>query len=256
MSKLLENKNIVIMGVRNKWSIAWGIAEAASKNGANLIFTYQGEREKESVEKLANKLERVECLECDVTYDVNIKTLFQTIGNKYGEVHGVVHAIAHARTDDLHNGFINTSQDGFAHALNISAYSFVATAKYAKDYMKPGGSLITLSYHGAERVCPGYNVMGVAKAALEASVMYLAADLGAYGIRCNSISAGPVNTVSAKGIKDFGNLLQISEQKSPLKRNVTLEELGGAALFLLSELSNGMTGEIMYVDAGQNIMAV
>jgi enoyl-[acyl-carrier protein] reductase I len=252
MGSLLANKNILIMGVRNKWSIAWGIVKAAQEEGARLILTYQGEREKASVEDLGADL----CLQCDISVDEDINNLFAAVKEKYGVLHGVVHSIAHANTEDLQNDFVYTTRQGFAHALDVSAYSLVAVARGAKDLMTEGGSIITLTYMGSEKVLPGYNVMGVAKAALEASVRYLAADLGPSGIRVNAISAGPVKTLSAKGVKDFGSILETVAVKAPMRKNITQEDLGKSALYLLSDLSNGCTGEVLHVDSGYNIMGI
>ncbi len=250
--KLLENKNILVMGVRNKWSIAWGIVKAAQQAGANIIITYQGEKEKNSALELGG-----DCVyQCDISSDDDIDSLFNSIKEKYGVLHGVVHSIAHAKTEDLKNDFIYTSRDGFAHAMNISAFSLVAVCQRAKDLMTEGGSIITLTYMGSEKVFPGYNVMGVAKAALEASVMYLASDLGPSGIRINAISAGPIKTLSAKGVKDFGNILDTVESKAPLRRNVTPEDIGNTSLYLLSNLSSGLTGEVIHIDSGYNIMGI
>ncbi len=256
MGNLLQNKNIVIMGVRNKWSISWGIAKAAHREGAKLIFSYQGEREREGVEELAAELGDVPVIQCDVGSDADIDSFFSMIKERYGVIHGLVHGIAHAKREDIHNDFVNTSRDGFAHALNVSAYSLVAISRKARELMAEGGSIITLTYMGSERVFPGYNVMGVAKAALEASVRYLANDLGPSGVRVNAISAGAVKTISAKGVKDFAGILDITEQKAPLRKGVDQDELGDTAVFLLSGLSRGITGEIMYVDKGFNIMGI
>ncbi len=256
MGALLENKNILIMGVRNKWSIAWGIAKAAHSAGANVIFTYQGEREKEGAENLKVALAGAEIFQCDISSDEEIDALFVQLKEKYGVLHGVVHSIAHANRDDMVNDFINTSREGFAHALDISAYSLVAVSRRAKELMTEGGSILTLTYMGSVKVFSGYNVMGVAKAALEASVLYLASDLGPSGIRVNAISSGPIKTMSAKGVKDFGSILDVVDQKAPLKKGVEQDELGDAALFLLSNLSRAITGEIMYVDCGFNIMGI
>jgi enoyl-[acyl-carrier protein] reductase I len=256
LGNILENKNIIIMGVRNKWSIAWGIAKAACREGANLIFSYQGEREKEGVEELAAELGNVPVFQCDVGSDSDLDSFFSTIKEQFGVIHGLVHGIAHAKREDIHNDFINTSRDGFAHALNVSAFSLVAVSKRARELMNQGGSILTLTYMGSEKVFPGYNVMGVAKAALEASVRYLSNDLGPSGIRVNAISAGAVKTISAKGVKDFSSILDITEQKSPMKKGIDQDELGDAALFLLSGLSRAITGEIMYVDKGYNIMGI
>lgn len=252
MGSLLANKNILIMGVRNKWSIAWGIVKAAQEEGAKVILTYQGEREKASAEELGGD----SVFQCDISVDEDIDNLFSAIKEKYGVIHGVVHSIAHANTEDLQRDFVYTSREGFAHALDISAYSLVAVARGAKDLMTEGGSIITLTYMGSEKVLPNYNVMGVAKAALEASVRYLASDLGPMNIRVNAISAGPIKTLSAKGVKDFGNILNTVEQKAPLRRNISQQDLGNNALYLLSELSSGCTGEIIHVDSGYNIMGI
>lgn len=256
MSGLLLNKNIVIMGVRNKWSIAWGIAEAARREGANLIITYAGERERKGAEELSSALGGAAIYQCDIGSDEEIDKLFSDIKENFGVIHGLVHSIANAKAEDLQNDFVYTSRDGFAHAMNISTYSLVAVCRRAKDLMTDGGSIITLTYMGSQKVFTGYNVMGVAKAALEASVRYLAADLGAMGIRVNAISAGPIKTMSAKGVKDFGSILDIVEKKAPLKRGIDQDDLGDAALFLLSNLSRAITGEITYVDCGYSIMGI
>jgi len=256
MGDLLKGKNIVIMGVRNKWSIAWGIAEAAHKQGASLTFTYQGEQEKENVEKLAAELGGVACYKVDAASDEELDAFFDILREKFGVIHGLVHAIAYARREDLQDSFLNTSRDGFALALDISAYSLVAVSRRAVGLMTEGGSIVTLTYMGSEKVFPGYNVMGVAKAALEASVRYLAKDLGPSGIRINAISAGAVKTLSAKGVKNFGNILAHTREKAPLQKNVEPEELGGVSVFLLSSLSGGITGEVIHVDCGMNIMGV
>ncbi len=256
MSELLKGKNILIMGIRNKWSIAWGIAQAARAQGANLIFTYLGDREKESLQKLTSDFGEVDSYPCDVAKEEDIDYLFSTIKNKYGVLHGMVHAIAYAKSEDLQDTFINTSKDGFRTAMDISVYSFIAVARRAQVLMTEGGSILTLTYRGSVKVSPGYNIMGVAKAALEASVRYAAYELGSKNIRVNAISAGPIKTMSAKGVKNFSDILDVVEEKSPLRRNVTLEDLGGTAVYLLSSLSSGLTGEIIYIDAGYNIMGV
>ncbi|AUG57032.1 enoyl-ACP reductase FabI [Acetivibrio saccincola] len=252
MGNLLAGKNILVMGVRNKWSIAWGIVNAAINEGANIIITYQGEREK----KGASELGADSIFQCDISSDQDIDNLFAAIKEKYGTIHGVVHSIAHANTEDLQNDFIYTSREGFAHAMDVSAYSLVAVSRRAKEIMTEGGSIITLTYMGSEKVFPGYNVMGVAKAALEASVRYLASDLGPSGIKVNAISAGPIKTLSAKGVKNFGSILDTVEEKAPLRRNVTTEDVGKTALYLLSDLSSGVTGEIIHVDSGYHIMGI
>ncbi|MDP4092754.1 MAG: enoyl-ACP reductase [Bacillota bacterium] len=256
MGALLTGRNILIMGLRNKWSIAWGIAKTAYEQGANVILTYQGEREEEGAKELAADLGNAAIYNCDISRDEEIDQLFSNIETRFEKIHGLVHAIAHAKREDIQNNFIFTSREGFAHALDISAYSLVAVSRGAKKLMAEGASIITLTYLGADRVFTGYNVMGVAKAALEATVRYLANDLGNSGIRVNAISAGPIKTISAKGVKDFGSILDTVESKAPLKRRVTLEDLGKSALYLLSDLSSGVTGEIMHVDCGFNIMGV
>lgn len=256
MAGLLTNKNILIMGVRNKWSIAWGIAESAGREGANLILTYAGDREKKPTEDLASELGGADVYQCDIGSDEDIDRLFNEIRAKSGTIHGLVHAIANAKAEDLQSDFLYTSRDGFAHAMNISAYSLVAVSRRAKELMTEGGSIVTLTYLGSQKVLKGYNVMGVAKAALEASVRYLASDLGQFGIRVNSISAGPIKTMSAKGVKDFSSILKVVEEKAPLKRGIEQSDLGDTAMFLLSDFSRGITGDILYVDSGFNIMGI
>jgi len=255
---MLAGKNIMIMGVRNKWSIAWGIALSCLEQNANIILTYRGEREKEAIEKLIQEdySSKIKIYPCDVTSDDEIQELFSRVGKDCGILHGLVHAIAFANTEDLRNSFINTSRNGFLNALDVSAYSLIAVSKYAKDLMINGGSIVTLTYQGSNRVVSGYNVMGVAKAALESSVRYLAHDLGPQNIRINAISAGPVKTVSAMGIQNFGDVLDVVEQKSPLKRNVTLKEIGDTAVCLLSDFTAGTTGQIIYVDSGFSILGM
>lgn len=256
MGELLKNKNILIMGLRNKWSIAWGIAKSAYREGANLILTYQGDREKDSAMELAASLGNASIYQCDVSSDADIESLFDEIQKKYPVLHGVVHGIAFANREDLQNNFINTSREGFLHALNISAYSLVAVCRSASKLMTEGGSIITLTYMGSEKVFPGYNVMGVAKAALECSVRYLAHDMGPSAVRVNAISSGPIKTISAKAVKDFGNILDVYADRAPLKRGVDQDEIGDASVFLLSDLSRAITGEVLYVDCGYNIMGI
>lgn len=256
MGNLLTGKNILIMGLRNKWSIAWGIAKASADEGANLIFTCQSEREKDETIKLTADLGQVSVLICDISTDEAIDRTFDELKEKVGVLHGVVHAIAHANTEDLKNKFLFTSREGFAHALDISAYSLVAVTRKAHELMTEGGSILTLTYMGSEKVFSGYNVMGVAKAALEASVRYLASDLGEMNIRVNAISAGPIKTLSAMGVKNFSSILNTVEEKAPLRRCVTKEDVGKAAVFFLSDLSSGVTGEVMHVDCGFNIMGI
>lgn len=256
MGDLLKGRNIIIMGVRNKWSIAWGISEAVHNQSAQLIFTYQGEREKADVEKLAAELGGVAAYRLDVTSDSDIDAFFNVVKDRYKVVHGLVHAIAFAKREDLQDSFVNTSREGFALALDISAYSLVAVSRKASELMTDGGSIVTMTYMGSEKVFRGYNVMGVAKAALETSVMYLANDLGPSGIRVNAISSGAVKTLSAKGVKDFGSILDATRSRAPLRRNVELRELGDTAVFLLSGMSGGITGEVVHVDCGMNILGI
>lgn len=257
MNFSLEGRNIVVMGVANKRSIAWGIARSLHEAGARLIFTYVGDRLAESVKELASTLERDDSiiLPCDVTSDEEIEKCFATIKEKVQFIHGVAHAIAFANKEELVGEYLNTNREGFLLAHNISAYSLTAVAKAARPLMTEGGSIVTLTYLGGERVVSNYNVMGVAKAALEASVKYLAADLGAEGIRVNSISAGPIRTLSAKGISGFNTILKDIEERAPLRRTTTPEEVGDTALFLFSDLSRGMTGENLHVDSGFHIIA-
>lgn len=255
---LLKNKRILIMGIRNKWSIAWGVALKAAENGAELIFTYQGEENKEKIESLLSELSYKKAYTCDASNDEDLKNVLTEIKSEYGKLDGIVHCIAHANTEDLRNDFIYTSKEGFAHANDVSAYSFVAVSRIAKeiDILNEDASLVSLTYHGSTKVLPGYNVMGVAKAALECSVRYLADNLGPDGIRVNAISAGPIKTLSAKGIKDFGTILDVVEEKAPLRRNVTQEEVGDTVIFMLSNMSRAVTGQILYADSGYNIMGL
>lgn len=252
----LKDKTIVIMGVANERSIAWGVAKSLHKAGAKLIFTYRKERSLQKLEKAlaATSIEAELIVPCDINSDESIQAAFSRIGENAGTIHGVVHSIAFAHAEDLKGAFIDTSRDGFAFAQDTSAYSLIAVAKAAKPFMTEGGSIIAMSYLGAERVVPGYNVMGIAKASLEASVRYLAEDLGASDIRVNAISAGAVRTLAAKGIPSFNEILHQIEEKAPLRRNVTQEEVGDMTLAMLSHLSRGVTGEIVYVDSGYNIL--
>ena len=256
---LLENKKILIMGIRNKWSIAYGIAKSAYENGAKLIFTYMGEENKEKIESLISEFEGSRAYVLDGASEDNlVKDVFTKIKQENGKVDGIVHAIAHANTEDLRNDFINTSKEGFAHAVDVSAYSLVLAVRTAKelDMLNENASIVTLTYHGSTKVLDGYNVMGVAKAALECSVRYLAENLGREGIRVNAVSAGPIKTLSAKGIKDFSSILTIVEEKSPLHRNVTTTQVGNMAAFLLSNSSEAITGQVIYADSGYSIMGV
>jgi enoyl-[acyl-carrier protein] reductase I len=256
MNLSLDNKTFVVMGVANKRSIAWGIARSLHEAGAKLIFTYAGERLESSVRELAESLDSQESivLPCDVTNDEDIAKCFASIKEKVGTIHGVAHCIAFANKEELNGDYLNTTRDGFLLAHNISSYSLTAVAKEAKELMTEGGSIVTLTYLGGERVVTNYNVMGVAKASLDASVKYLAADLGKQGIRVNSISAGPIRTLSAKGVSDFNSIIKVIEEKAPLRRPTTPEEVGDTALFLFSELSRGITGENIHVDSGFHIL--
>jgi len=256
---LLKDKKILIMGIRNKWSIAYGIAKSAYDNGAKLIFTFMGEDNRNKIEELISEFEGSKAYTLDgASEDELVKETFTKIKEENGKVDGIVHAIAHANTEDLHNDFIYTGKEGFAHAVDVSAYSFVLAARIAKelDMLNENASLVTLTYYGSTKVIPGYNVMGVAKAALETSTRYLAENMGKDGMRVNAISAGPIKTLSAKGIKDFSSSLTIVEEKSPLHRNVTTLQVGNVATFLLSEYSDAVTGQVIYADSGYNIMGV
>ncbi len=256
---ILENKTILIMGIRNKWSIAYGIAKSAYENGAKLIFTYVGEDNKEKIDELTSEFEgRKTYLLDDASEDELVKEVFTKIKEENGNLDGIVHAIAHANTEDLQNDFIYTSKEGFSHANDVSAYSFVLAGRVAKELnmLNENASLVTLTYYGSTKVLEGYNVMGIAKAALESSVRYLAENLGREGIRVNAVSAGPIKTLSAKGIKDFSSILTEVEKKAPLHRNVTTTQVGNVATFLLSSMSEAITGQVIYADSGYNIMGV
>lgn len=254
---LLENKKILIMGIRNKWSIAYGIAKSAYENGAKLIFTYTNEENKEKTESLISEFEGSKAYVLkDASVDELVKETFTKIKEENGKIDGIVHCIAHAFTEDLHNDFIKTSKDGYTHAVEVSSYSFVLASRIAKelDMINEKASLVALTYYGSTKVLEGYNVMGVAKAALEASIRYLANDLGKDGIRVNGVSAGPIKTLSAKGIKDFGSILKVVEEKAPLHQNITTYQVGNVVSFLLSQMSDSITGQIIFSDNGYNIM--
>lgn len=255
---ILKGKKILIMGVRNKWSIAWGVAQSAIENGAEVIFTHNTPESGEKTEKLIKNIPGAKTYACDVSSDESIKNAFETILKENGKIDGILHAIAHANTEDLRNDFINTTRDGFAHATDVSSYSIIAVSRIAKEVglLKDNGSIVALSYYGAEKSVEGYNVMGVAKAALETSIKYLAKDLGKSGIRINAISAGPVKTLSAKGIKDFGNILELVENKAPLHKNITIKDVGDTASFLFSDMSKAITAEIIHVDSGFSSVGV
>lgn len=255
-NQFLKGKRGLVMGVANDRSIAWGIAEAAAQSGAELAFTYQGEALEKRVRPLAERVNASLVLPCDVTDEQSMKDAFDTIEKEWGEIDFVVHAIAFSDKNELDGLYLNTSRENFLRTMDISVFSFTAVAKYATPLMKDGGSLLTLTYYGAERVMPHYNVMGVAKAALEASVRYLAADLGDKDIRVNAISAGPIKTLAASGIGDFRYILKWNELNAPLKRNVTIEDVGRSGLFLLSDLGSGVTGEVLHVDAGYHTVGM
>ncbi len=247
---LMAGKRGLIMGVANDRSIAWGIANTAHQHGAELAFTYQGDALAKRVVPLAESVGSKVVVPCDVTDDASIDKVFETVREAWGGLDFLVHAIAYADKEELKGKYVNTSRENFVRSLDISCYSFTALAQRAAALMNGGGSMLTLTYYGAERVMPHYNVMGVAKAALEASVRYLAADLGQDNIRVNAISAGPIKTLAASGIGDFRYILKWNEYNSPLRRNVTLDQVGGAALYLLSDLATGVTGEVHHVDCG------
>ncbi|WP_110113395.1 enoyl-ACP reductase FabI [Bacillus sp. CGMCC 1.16541] len=252
----LENRTFVVMGVANKRSIAWGIARSLHEAGARLVFTYAGERLEKNVRELADTLDRNDSiiLPCDVTNDEEIQTCFNEIKEQVGAIHGLAHCIAFAKGEDLEGEYVDTSREGFLLAHNISSYSLTAVSKAAKELMTEGGSIVTLTYLGGERVVENYNVMGVAKASLEASVKYLASDLGKHNIRVNAISAGPIRTLSAKGISGFNAILKDIEERAPLRRTTTPEEVGDTAVFLFSDLARGITGENIHVDSGFHII--
>ena len=255
---MLDGKTGIIFGVANKRSIAWAIAQALSREGMRLAFNYQGERLKEGVEALSNTLPDSVVLPCDVTSDAEIDTFFSEVGAKFGKLDALIHSVAFAPREDLEGDFFKTSREGFKLAHDISAYSLVALTRAALPLLEKGqqSAVLALTYYGAEKAVEGYNLMGVAKASLEASVRYLAANLGPKGIRVNAISAGPVNTLAARGIKGFTGMLHHHAEKAPLRRNVEIEEVGNAALFLVSSMASGITGEVMFVDCGYNIVGL
>lgn len=256
VSNLMAGKRGLIMGVANDRSIAWGIAKTAHDHGAELAFTYQGEALEKRVRPLAESIGSKIVLPCDVTDEASVETTFKEIEKKWGKLDFVVHAIAFSDKAELDGLYLNTTRANFLKTMDISVYSFTSVAQKAVPLMSEGGSLLTLTYYGAERVMPHYNVMGVAKAALEASVRYLATDLGSRGIRVNAISAGPIKTLAASGIGDFRYILKWNELNSPLKRNVTIEDVGNSGLYLLSDLGAGVTGEVLHVDAGYHTVGM
>ena len=253
---LMSGKRGLIMGLANNRSIAWGIAKAARMHGADLAFTYQGDALKKRVEPLAEEVDGLVVGHCDVSDEASLDAAFAVVNSAWGSLDFVLHAIAFSDKDQLVGRYVETTADNFAKTLLISCYSFTAIAQRAEKMMPNGGSLLTLTYYGAEKVMPHYNVMGVAKAALEASVMYLAADLGEKNIRVNAISAGPIKTLAAAGIGDFRYILKWNEHNAPLRRSVTIEEVGDAGVYLLSDLSRSVTGEVHHVDAGYHIVGM
>ncbi|QDX27584.1 enoyl-ACP reductase FabI [Sphingomonas suaedae] len=256
MTGLMQGKRGLIMGLANDRSLAWGIAKRLREQGAELAFSYQGEALERRVRPLATELGSDFLIECDVSDMAELDKTFATLAERWPTIDFVVHAIGFSDKNELRGGYVDTSLDNFLMTMNISVYSFVAVAKRASAMMPNGGSLLTLSYYGAEKVIPHYNVMGVAKAALETSVQYLAVDLGRNNIRVNAISAGPIKTLAASGIGDFRLILKWNELNAPLKRNVTIEDVGGAGLYLLSDLASGVTGETHHVDAGYHVIGM
>lgn len=253
---LMKGKRGLIMGVANDKSIAWGITQYLHAQGADLAFTYQGEALEKRVRPLAESVGSSLIMPCDVTDEASIDATFSALEKEWGQLDFVVHAIAFSDKEELKGRYVDTTAGNFAMTMNISVYSFTAVARRAYPLMKDGGSLLTLTYYGAEKVTPHYNVMGVAKAALEASVKYLAVDLGDHNVRVNAISAGPIKTLAAMGIGDFRYILKWNELNSPLKRNTTIQDVGGAGLYLLSELGQGTTGEVLHVDSGYHAVGM
>jgi len=256
MQGLMQGKRGLVMGVANDHSIAWGIAKTLAEHGAEIAFTFQGEALEKRVRPLADSVGSKIIAPCDVTDPKSIDNTFAAVEKEWGGLDFLVHAIAYSDKNELNGMYLDTTRDNFLKTMDISVYSFTAVAQRAVPLMKSGGSLLTMTYHGAERVMPHYNVMGVAKAALEASVRYLANDVGKNNIRVNAISAGPIKTLAASGIGDFRYILKWNELNSPLRRNVTTREVGGAGLFLLSELGSGVTGEVVYVDSGYHTVGM
>lgn len=248
---LLTGKKIVVMGVANKRSIAWGCAKALTDQGAEVIYTYQNERMAKQLEKLIGS--EAFKVECDVASDESIKECFTKIGDYAGEIHGVVHAVAYANKEDLSGSVVDISRAGYALAQDISAYSLIAVTRYAKDYLAQNCGIVTLSYLGSQRAVPNYNMMGIAKAALEAAVRYLAADLSPQGIRVNGISAGAIKTLAVTGVKDYQKLIQLSEERTPDHVGVTIEEVGNTCAFLISPAASGIIGEVIFVDKGVHL---
>jgi enoyl-[acyl-carrier protein] reductase I len=250
MPGLLTDRNVLVMGVANQRSIAWAVARAVVTHGGHLALTYQSERVRPRLEKLVAELGDVPLIECDVSSDDAIAKAMKKLGKEMPVLHGLVHSIAYAPAHDLQGSFVETTREGYAVANDVSAYSLIAASREARRLMMRGGSIVTMTYAGSHRVIPNYNVMGPAKASLESSVRYLAADLGPAEIRVNAVSAGPIHTVAARSIKDFAGMLDLLETHTPLRRNVTAEEVADATVFLLSDMARAVTGEILYVDAG------
>ncbi|MCR5225439.1 MAG: enoyl-ACP reductase FabI [Alphaproteobacteria bacterium] len=253
---LMNGKKGVVMGIANDRSLAWGIAKRLAAEGAEMVFSYQSEVLYKRVKPLAESLGNVEMVECDVTNDESVDALFKKVGEKFGKIDFIVHAIAFADKNELDGKYVNTSRANFLNSMNISCYSFTSICRSASDYLADGASILTLTYLGAERVMPHYNVMGIAKAALEASIRYLAVDFGDRNIRVNGLSAGPVKTLAASGIGDFRYILKWNQYNAPLKRNTTLEDVGGTGVYLLSDLSSGVTGEIVHSDCGYHVVGM
>ena len=253
---LMQGKKGLIMGVANDKSIAWGIAKSLAENGASIAFTYQGDALKKRVEPLAESVNSDMLIPCDVSDSESMQNVFEILKEKWGKIDFLVHGIGFSNKDELRGKYYNTSPENFNQTMHISCYSFTEACRLAEPLMNEGGSILTLTYYGAEQVMPHYNVMGVAKSALETSVKYLAVDLGKKGHRVNAISAGPVRTLAASGISDFRYILKWNEYNSPLERNITLDDVGGASVYLLSNLSSGTTGEILHVDSGYNVIGM
>ena len=254
MSFSMEGRTVIVFGVANKRSIAWGIAQGFHAAGSKVIITYQNERLELEAKDLIHALPGAEAYRCDVTNEAEVAGLFAELKSRHSKLHTLVHSVAYAPAEELKNDFVNTTREGFRTALDISVYSLIALSRAAVPMMEDGGSILTLTYYGAEKVVPNYNVMGVAKAALECTVRYLAHDLGRKNIRVNAISAGPIKTLAARGISGLGEMMKSHAERAPLKRNVEVREVGSTAVFLASDAGSGITGEVLYVDCGYNIM--
>ncbi len=253
---LMKGKKGIVMGVANDHSLAWGIAKELANQGAEMVFSYQSEVLYKRVKPLADSLGKIDMIECDVTDDADLSFLFENVGQKFGKIDFIVHAIAFSDRNELIGKYVNTSRSNFLKTMDISCYSLTAVCHHANKYLADNASILTLTYIGAEKVLPNYNVMGVAKAALEASIRYLAVDFGDRGIRVNGLSAGPVKTLAANGIDNFRGILKWSCDNSPLKRNTTLEDVGGTGVYLLSHLSSGVTGEVIHTDSGYHVVGM